>query len=384
MASVDSAGSAKARRVRDVFAGRRPDRVPICEQAFASSVAGRILGREAYTGSTDLFYHEALAWMRGDAAHEEFVEQVYRDVVDLHRALDFDILFLPWRQSTRPTRQIDEHTFLYGDPDGDDWWVGRFAPDSRTFARTASARPDPSVEDVAAQMRATVRDREKRAPRFELDPLRARALKEHPEYVLPGGAGMAIPMQPAWLEATVLERELVADYLDVAVDGVLAALEAQREAGIWYVNGGGDFAFKSGPIYSPDFFESVMAPRWKRIFDRCRELDMLYVMRSDGNLWPVADALFGRARPHGYGEIDHDAGMRFDALRRAFPDLVLVGNVSCNLLVRGTPEQVRAQALECIRCAAPRVILSSANAILHGTPVENVYALYGAAAAGAA
>jgi uroporphyrinogen-III decarboxylase len=202
-------------------------------------------------------------------------------------------------------------------------------------------------------------------------------MREHgDEYVIAGSSGMSVPMQEGWLEATALVPELVADYLDLQVERNLADIEAQHKAGIFIYNGGGDFAFKSGPIYSPKFFEKVMAPRWKRMFDRCRELGGYYVMRSDGDLWPVADKLFGWARPHAYYECDYDAGMRFADLRRAFPELVLMGNVSCALLLEGTPEQIRERTRECIEAAAPRVVAASANSILHGTPPENVYALY--------
>ncbi|MFZ9552133.1 MAG: hypothetical protein ACO27R_09570, partial [Hylemonella sp.] len=45
------------------------------------------------------------------------------------------------------------------------------------------------------------------------------------------------------------------------------------------------------------------------------------------------------------------------------------GEASADLLVRGTPDQVRQRTLECIKHAAPRVVIASANAVLHGTPV---------------
>jgi hypothetical protein len=77
--------------IEDVFSGKKPDRIPICEQAFPSSVASRILEREAFTGSTDLHYYEACAWLNGEEAHSEFVEKCYNDVIDLHNKLDFDI-----------------------------------------------------------------------------------------------------------------------------------------------------------------------------------------------------------------------------------------------------------------------------------------------------
>ena len=328
-----------------------------------------------YTGSTDIHYFEGLAWLRGDAAHDEFVEKLYEDTIDLHRFFDFDILYLPWRIGGRPAKQIDEHSLLYGDCNGSNWQICRFDPGSRTFG--VAEKPSATCDDVVRSIRSALKDTDKAKPVVELSPLLVRAIKEYGnEFVVAGNAGMAIPMETGWLEATALEPELVAEWLDMRVEWALASIETQKKAGIWLINGGGDFAFNSGPVYSPAFFENVMAPRWKRIFDRCRELGVYYIMRSDGNLWPIADALFGRAKPHAYYECDYDAGMRFDELRRCFSDLVLFGNVSCNLLLKGTPEEVSEKVIECLEAAAPRFVGSSANAILHGTPPANVFALY--------
>lgn len=119
-----------------------------------------------------------------------------------------------------------------------------------------------------------------------------------------------------------------------------------------------------------------MLPRWTRVFVACRYVGLFYVLRSDGDLWPVADDLFGPAGPHAYGEVDYDAGMHFDRLREQFPELVLMGNVSCDLLRRGSPDAARRRVRECVAAAWPRVVVCSANSVLHGTPPDNVYALY--------
>lgn len=364
-------------RVRAAFEGRKADRPAICEQAFASSVASKMLGRDVFTGSTDLHYAEARAWMAGEQSHDEFVLQLHADIKDLHRFFDYDIYFVPWRLIEKPTRQLDEYRFLYGDPDGDQWSILQFDPESRTFGKTTSGRPDPSGDEICAHIRAVLR-----APPPHQNALRKFQLLEWAlrdcadEFVVAGDACMMIPMQAGWLEATALEPELIADYLDWQLEGMLKDIQAQARAGIWLINGGGDFASNNGPIYSPRFFHNVMAPRWKRIFDACRRLGVYYIFRSDGNLWPVADDLFGRARPDAFYECDYDAGMRFPELRARFADLTLIGNVSCDLLRTGTALEVQRRAEECLRTAYPRVIISSSNAILHGTPPENVRALY--------
>lgn len=363
-------------RIQAVFEGRWADRVPICEQAFASSVASRILGREAVTGSSDVHYFQARAWFQSDQAHAEFLDRLYRDALELCRRLDLDIFHPPWRLGMRPTQQVDEYTLIYGSEQAGDWRMYRYDPVTRTYGHVRSARPAADLDDVLAQMRRAV-DAWQGPPQPQLDVLMLRAIREiGSERVVAGSSGIAVPIEPGYLAATAVDPGLVAAWVDMQVENNLAMLDEQARVGIRLINGGGDFAFNSGPVYSPRFFEEVMAPRWKRLFDRARQLGMWYVMRSDGNLWPVAQALFGWAHPDAYYECDYDAGMRFGPLREAFPELVLMGNLSCDLLHQAAPEQIRRRVIECIQAAGPRVVISSANAILHGTPPENVLAMY--------
>ena len=53
-----------------------------------------------------------------------------------------------------------------------------------------------------------------------------------------------------------------------------------------------------------------------------------------------------------------------------------MGNVSCNLLATGNPDGISKIVEECIEAAYPRVVIGSSNSILHGTPPENVIAMY--------
>lgn len=368
-------------RVNAAFAGQWADRPAICEQAVASSVASEILGREAHTGSTELHFRESLSWLDGESAHAEFVDRVYQDVIALHRALDYDIFFLPWRMSARPAKRLDENTLLYGDQTGTDWWIGRYEPDAHTFGKIDEGRQAATFEDAQVEIREYLAKYEKaQNTSIVLDPFLLRAARElGDEFVVAGSGGMAVPMLSGWLECTIMDPGLLGEYLDVLVERNLVLLEAYAHSGIRVINGGGDFAFNDGPVYSVEFFNAVMAPRWKKIFDACRRLNLFYIMRSDGNLWPVADMLFGWAKPQAYYECDYDAGMRFSELRRVFPELVLIGNVSCALLRNGRPPEIAARMIECLDAAAPRVIASSANSILHGTPPENLFALLKAA-----
>jgi len=104
---------------------------------------------------------------------------------------------------------------------------------------------------------------------------------------------------------------------------------------------------------------------------------MYYLFASDGDLWPVADDLFGKSGVDGYYEIDGRAGMDLRKLRERFPDLVLIGNISSHTLSQGTRDDVIAETLSCLREAkrSRGIIVGCSNYILPYTPKENLMAM---------
>ena len=111
-------------------------------------------------------------------------------------------------------------------------------------------------------------------------------------------------------------------------------------------------------------------------------LDLLRVLgidvfRSDGQLWPLADMLFDDAGCPGLGEADREAGMTVADLRQRYPRLVIWNNVSSQLLVEGTAQQVRDEARRILDEADGRgVFQGCSNAIVKCTPPDNVLAMF--------
>ena len=119
-----------------------------------------------------------------------------------------------------------------------------------------------------------------------------------------------------------------------------------------------------------------MLPRWKKLAERCRELGLHYVWRSDGNVWKVSDMLFREARMPGFGEVDFEAGMTPGRLRERYPELILWANASGDLLRRGSAEAVYLHSMELLRaCRGRGYFHGCSNTILPGTPPENVRAM---------
>jgi uroporphyrinogen decarboxylase len=141
--------------------------------------------------------------------------------------------------------------------------------------------------------------------------------------------------------------------------------------------GGGDLAGNNGPIYSPESFRQIMLPALKHMMEEFKNCGIHYVFRSDGNLWPIMDMLFKEAGCQGYGEADRACGMTVKALRARYPKLVIWGNFSSDQLLRQSASWIRDETQRIFAESGGTGYFNGAsNAILKGTPVENVLALF--------
>ena len=329
----------------------------------------------------ELHWHAAVALHEG--LYDDFLDRVVGDLVAYARETGLDALGVPWMRSTRPASRLDERSFLYENAGTGRRELWRYDPESGTYGCASTEGPEPTVAEAVEWAE---RKLAKNPPTIE-DFAFARRFYEAAGRDLAwiGKSGfMAIPMEPKWLEATLLEPELVARHLDVQLEMGLRGLEIEKELGVDAVWAGGDCCTGVGPVYSPATFRELMLPRLKTLVAKCEALGLWYLFRTDGVTWPIAEMLFEEAGCHGYGEIDQEAGMDLGGLRARFPRLVLWGGVPCGtVLHHGTADEVRAAARKAIADAHRSgragarggLILGSSNTIMHGTPSENVRAL---------
>ncbi len=349
--------------------------------AIACSVASLILGRPAYTGTHSLHYAEVLARWNGEAAHAEFEAQLHEDMLAIHRALDIDVCRFPWRMNVKPFAHPDENTFLIGDPRGD-WEVWKYVPSSVSFGMVEQHRSAPPADDdlrrEVENMEAYLAEISTTPALFSSDHLESvKRLNE--EFFVPfNGGSIAVALDEENLMAMLLEPDLVRRKLMVQCGIGIRWAEALAASTLPKVMlGGGDMADNRGPVYSVTCFQEIVMPAYHRLLDRCAGLGVHYVFRTDGNLWPVADILFGEARCPGYGETDRDAGMTLGKLRKRFPGLVVWGNLSSSLLQNGTASQVKDEARRILgESGGTGYFQGCSNAIISGTPPENVEAMF--------
>jgi uroporphyrinogen decarboxylase len=365
-----------------VIRGEIPDRVPGYTPTVACDVASKILGREVHSGTPSLWYAEAKAWMAGKTALDEFEHNLEEDRLELHQKLGNDVFRFPWRKSIRPSAQVDESTFICGDPDGDHQ-VWRYDSDVRNFIEVKNTAPKLGPEDWPKLAKSRLKGVERQVAQARdsagVEEKRMQDRLGDSVMVVAGGGGLSLGADEASLMACLMEPGAVSDMLDCQLQVAFAQVEGIASRGIKAVFAGGDMADKNGPLYSPQVFRELMLPRWVALAERCRELDLHYVWRTDGKIWSISDMIFSEARMPGFGEVDRDATMELGKIRDRYPDLVIWTNVSVDLLHRGSADDVYEDSLKILEESGGKGYFHGAsNAVLPNTPPENVWAMMNA------
>lgn len=369
-------------RVAAAFAGKTADKVPLYHGSFSGRMAELILGRPTPIGGGSLWFKEACALWQGASAHAEFLDVLFRDLMELARLAEMDLVRPAYWRSVveRPTQRLDERTFLYGEPAGA-YRVMRYDPPTELY-QVVDRRPrhDLTFDDLRRQV---VKAEEGLAAYRPAETLYAEALRGREFFhgeraVRCPGVSLSIPYDPClWLEASVEEPDLVGRYLDVQAERACRNAARAGQLGLPYLFGGGDCATTQGPMYSPKVFRELMLPRLQRISAACNAQGGKHLFGSDGNLWPVAESLFGASGVTGFYEVDRDAGMDLRKLRKRFPGLTLLGGVSSLTLHLGSPEQVQAEARDALAAAQEcgGILVGCSNQVVPETPPENLFAM---------
>lgn len=370
-------------RVLATFRREPTDRVAVHHITFASRVASALLGRDAHVGGGMQQWREACALWQGPDAHAEFIERSYRDAIDLAKTVGNDIVRVTyWRMPTRPSERIDEHTFRYGERR-----VMRFDPATELYQDVGGGGDTLSPSDIEASVARSERALDDYAPSEAEFATEVRAQREiGDEYaVRVGGVGISIPYDEVWLHALAARPSLIVRHLDTQTERAIRRLDLLRDLGFACLWGGGDLAWNDGPFYSPRAFHDLMLPRLRRISDECHARGLLHLFGSDGDLWPIAPDLCGASGVDGLYEVDRVAGMDLRRLRREYPDLTPIGNISSHTLHLGSVDAVVAETRDCLNVAheAGGVVVGCSNLIMPETSMANVDAMIATLQSGA-
>ncbi len=176
------------------------------------------------------------------------------------------------------------------------------------------------------------------------------------------------------LLAIATEPELVRGLVEMSVSINLALAKELVSRGVKIVYTGDDYAYNRGPLMSPRHFRAFFYPGLCRVMQGFKELGLLVIKHTDGNIWPIIDMIIDSGIDC-LDPIDPQAGMDLAAVKSKYGHRVAVkGNVDCaQTLTFGTVEEVVAASRETLRSGMPGggYIFSSSNSIHSAVKPEN-------------
>jgi uroporphyrinogen decarboxylase len=181
----------------------------------------------------------------------------------------------------------------------------------------------------------------------------------------------------------MMERpRFVHQLADMVTEFNLELCERAVEAGTDVLIVEDDIAGNESTLISPAHWMEFVAPYNQRVLDYAHGQGLKVVRHSDGNLWPILEALLEMGYD-GLNPLEPGAGMDLRRVKDACGDRIcLLGNIDCgDLLSSGTEEEVEAAVIQAIKDAAKGggYVLCSSNSIHPGVRPESFLAMVRAA-----
>lgn len=152
----------------------------------------------------------------------------------------------------------------------------------------------------------------------------------------------------------------------------VAAREMSRRGAdvLWFFD---DIAHHSGPMMAPTVFREFLLPAVREMAAR---LPHPWIYHSDGDLTLILDDLLGLGMD-GLHPIEPESMSLKHLKQRIGSRVCLVGNVSVDVLARGTAEQTRCEVHRCLSEGAPGggYMISSSNSVPPYAIPANVIAM---------
>jgi uroporphyrinogen decarboxylase len=143
---------------------------------------------------------------------------------------------------------------------------------------------------------------------------------------------------------------------------------------------GNDFGSQTGPLISDRIFRRFLLPHLKRLVDLGHDYNLIVLLHCCGGFAPLIPAMLEigldglqALQPTCRGMLPADLKAQYGG------KVVLMGAVNTQLLIEGTPEQVRDETrriLEIMKPGGGYICSPSHDYLLPETPVENVIAMY--------
>jgi len=204
------------------------------------------------------------------------------------------------------------------------------------------------------------------------------------------GKAMAVVGESGWAPAAFMRGGIENLFMDLALRpqfaknlmGIGAAYYAELfplaiAAGADVVFLGDDYSDKTGPMMSPAMFEELILPHDAAVVASIKNAGAYCIKHTDGDIRKIMDWLVDTGLD-ALGPLEDVPGMELDKIFDRYPGKITVmGNMSVDLLSRGTVEDVTAETkrlLNEVSAKGPH-IMSSGNTISSSVRPENYLAM---------
>ena len=330
------------RRLETTLHHQEPDRVPLVEAAVDYEIMGQFLGRPV---SAEDLPAQVMFWSRagydyipftvammspGAVTQDSQISKTLRDVV-LKDAADRED---GWN--------LERRSFIRTEADFESFpWDEAARPDISPFYRIRDYLPE-GMKVIALSGKI-----------FTLS------------WMLMGFENFAISS----VTYPALVERLVEKVARIQLAGLREVARLPYVAAAWAVD---DLAFGTGPMIHPRAFRKLIFPWYEEFARICRERGLYFIFHSDGVLWNLLEELIGlgvRAL-HPIDPTCMDINLVKEKVGRR---LCLLGNISNEILMTGTPTEVACLTRKNLKEIAPGggYGLGAGNSVPHWTKFEN-------------
>jgi uroporphyrinogen-III decarboxylase len=348
--------------MRAVLSGKRPDRVPFfptiymdhaclaCGKRFEDALINPAVGQACMLGAARRYQADAVRFCLGPPAawYEASV------VMEQDGRL---------AQQSRRTGRIEGHFDVEGG--------GKFMP-------IEPPRPVASLADVAAIPVPSAEEYLQRGCLKDVAPLVAEA-HEQGLFAVGMCSSQTINFMVEKLGQAEAALLLFEDDPDLALALINRAVAISLEKGRAFIRTGVDGlyigdSYASGSVISPEIYRRFCAPAYAETAREFHRLGVFCYKHCCGNYDPLLDDL-PAVGVDAMDGMDPESGMSVRRTKQKIGErLTLMGGLSCLTLLRGTAEQVYAEAEQCVRDGKPggRFVLGSACAVPRHAPARNL------------
>ncbi len=168
--------------------------------------------------------------------------------------------------------------------------------------------------------------------------------------------------------------EMNAAYVKWTLESVAIAVES---GGVHAFGLADDWGGSTGLLMSPQHLRRFFIKPFAEIARGMRKHGLPVMMHNDGNLWEVLDDLVASGI-NGFHPVERAATMDLAKVKKRYgTKLCPIGNINnTTTMVSGTPGDVKREALECLRIAAPGggYVLATDHSLHDDIPLANIQA----------